>query len=226
MCIRGRSIIKICHVTSVHSALDARIFHKMCASLARAGYETYLIAPGESFEEKGVRVIGAGAKPASRIKRMLFFARHVYRTALKANADIYHLHDPELLPFALKLKRKGKRVIFDSHEDYVASITEKAWIWPPLRGIMAAYAAFTQRRVCSKLDAVICVNSQQFERLKGINPNTYMITNYPIVCEGEPRQPYARTRAVCYAGGILLLELGLESELLNILVQTFKVIHK
>ncbi len=195
--------MKVCHVTSVHPALDARIFHKMCVSLSRAGYETYLAAPGESFEQSGVRVIGAGEKPASRVKRMLFFARKVYKTALAADADIYHLHDPELLPYALKLKRLGKRVIFDSHEDYVASITEKAWIFPPLRRIMAAYAAFTQKRVCARLDAVICVNSAQLERLKRINHNTYMITNYPIVREDGELPPCSRARVVCYAGGIV-----------------------
>ncbi len=37
--------MKICHITSVHSRYDTRIFVKECVSLAKAGYDvTFLIA--------------------------------------------------------------------------------------------------------------------------------------------------------------------------------------
>ena len=34
---------KICHISTVHPAFDDRIFYKECKSLAKAGYEIYLI---------------------------------------------------------------------------------------------------------------------------------------------------------------------------------------
>ena len=43
---------KVCHLTSAHPSNDPRIFHKQCASLAREGYDTYLVARGESREER------------------------------------------------------------------------------------------------------------------------------------------------------------------------------
>ena len=56
-------------------------------------------------------------QPKSRMARMLLTTKRIYKKSLEQDADIYHLHDPELLPYALKLKRKSKCVIFDSHEN-------------------------------------------------------------------------------------------------------------
>ena len=39
---------RVCHLTSVHSSDDTRVFHKECVSLARGGYDVTLFAPGES----------------------------------------------------------------------------------------------------------------------------------------------------------------------------------
>ena len=105
---------KICHVTSVHPADDIRIFHKECGSLSNAGYEVYLVAPEIlNHIRNGIQIIGVLNKPVSRLQRILFYTKRVYKNALWVNADIYHLHDPELLLYALLLKKKGKIVIFD-----------------------------------------------------------------------------------------------------------------
>ncbi len=48
--------------------------------------------------------------------------------ALRANADLYHLHDPELLPGGILLRLLGKRVVFDIHEDLPKQIRIKPWI--------------------------------------------------------------------------------------------------
>ena len=113
---------KVCHMTSVHPPEDVRIFHKECVSLAEAGYEVYLVERGESCEKNGVHIIGLGDLPKNRLKRMTEGAKKVYEKALELDCDIYHFHDPELLPYGLKLKKKGKKVIFDSHENTLEQI--------------------------------------------------------------------------------------------------------
>ena len=55
--------MKVCHISSAHAPNDTRIFHKQCASLARAGYDTTFVVKAKDPQsvgettEKGVRVI-------------------------------------------------------------------------------------------------------------------------------------------------------------------------
>lgn len=119
---------KVCHMTSAHGEEDIRIFHKECTSLANAGYDVYLVERGESREKNGVHIVGVGEILHSRLKRVTEGARRVYEAALGLDCDIYHLHDPELLPYGLKLKNAGKKVIFDSHENYTDQIRDRDYI--------------------------------------------------------------------------------------------------
>src|SRR5699024_4873856 len=128
---------RVCHLTSVHRAEDPRIFHKECTSLVKKGYEVYLVAHGESYIKNKVNIIGVGKKPTSRYKRFIESSQKVYKAAKALQADIYHLHDPELLPYALKLKKTGAKVIFDSHEDYISTITEKDYLPSFTRNLIA-----------------------------------------------------------------------------------------
>lgn len=148
-------MIKVCHMTSVHGAEDVRIFHKECVSLAQAGYEVCLVQCGNSYEKDGVRLVGAGPKPSSRLKRMTSYGRRVYKKALALDAEIYHLHDPELLPYGLKLKRKGKKVVFDSHEIYTLQIPSKSYLPKWVSRVVAwAYAKY-EKYALRHLDAVV-----------------------------------------------------------------------
>lgn len=60
---------------------------------------------------------------SNRFKRMIQGVKSVYSVAININADIYQLHDPELLTVALKLKKHGKKVVFDSHECYLTLLS-------------------------------------------------------------------------------------------------------
>lgn len=151
----GSKAIKVCHMTSAHEPGDQRIFYKECKSLAKAGDEVYLVQRGKSGEEAGVHIVGVGQPSGGRLSRMTTFARKVYEAALALDAELYHLHDPELLPYGLKLKKKGKKVIFDSHELYAVQMANK----PYLPVLVSKCMAWCYRRyecfVFKRIDAVI-----------------------------------------------------------------------
>ncbi len=194
-------MIKICHVTSVHPKEDVRIFHKECVSLAKAGYDVFLVQQGEDGERDGVHLVGFGQIPESRIKRMLFGAKAAYRAAKKVDADVYHLHDPELLPYGKKLKKLGKKVIFDSHEHVTESILEKQWIPMVLRKVICKVYGGFQTRVCRKLDAIVTVTPDLVREFLQINPRTVQVANYPIFQETIIEPTFA-DGYVGFAGGI------------------------
>ena len=196
-------MIKVCHMTSAHGEEDVRIFHKECVSLAKAGYDTYLVERGESREKNGVHIIGVGEIPASRRKRMTEGAKKVYEAARAVDADVYHLHDPELLPYGLKLKKAGKKVIFDSHEHTAEAILEKTWITPLIRmPVYWAYSAY-QSSVCHRLDAVVTVTPHMVDYFKKRNSRTAFVSNYPLL-EEMPAESSSveKVKAIGFAGGV------------------------
>lgn len=152
MSFRGQDLKKVCHITTVHNPFDSRIFHKECRTLALAGYDVVLIAPGPANKavrgtgcHDGIRIVSPG-QAGNRIKRMFFLTWKAYMAASAENADIYHFHDPEFLPWALMLKRKtGKNVIYDIHEDYITSIRQKKYLPSPVRRVLSGIFHYVER---------------------------------------------------------------------------------
>ena len=199
-------MIKVCHMTSAHGEEDVRIFHKECVSLAKAGYDTYLVERGESREKDGVHIVGVGEISKSRRKRMIEGAKKVYEAARAVDADIYHFHDPELLPYGMKLKRAGKKVIFDSHEFYREQMHEKKYLPTWLRNCVAAVYGAYEDHVLRYCDAVISpctLNGKSF--FENRCRRVAIISNAAILGEFfdlyDPNTT-KEDRQVCYVGGL------------------------
>ena len=79
----------------------------------------------------------------------------VLEHALKLNADIYHIHDPELLKIVKPLKRKGKKVVYDVHEDLPRQILSKHWIPGILRKLISITTEVYENRISKKCDYII-----------------------------------------------------------------------
>lgn len=196
--------IRACHMTSAHGAEDVRIFHKECVSLAQAGYEVYLVERGESYDKNGVHIVGVGELPGGRLKRMTEGAKRVYETALALDCDLYHFHDPELLPYGLKLKKKGKKVIFDSHELTREQIKRKPYLPKWLAGLIAAVYTAYENAVLKRLDGVVFPCP-----VEGVFPlpgkNTAFVNNVPRLSELYDRfDPTAEKErdAICTVGSL------------------------
>ncbi|MGI6669068.1 MAG: glycosyltransferase [Acetivibrionales bacterium] len=195
---------KVCHITSVHNRYDVRIFKKECTSLAKVGYDVTLLVNDNQPDEiiNDVRIISSDFVPGNRLSRMIYSNKYLYKKAIEIDAEIYHIHDPELLPVGNKLKRKGKKVIFDSHENYGEQIKGKTWIPKILRNSVSTVFEKYEKYSVKKYNAVISVSPNIVERFVKINPNSIMITNYPIVRDEEIKPMQNPLNAICFAGGI------------------------
>ena len=109
------------HLTSVHRPRDVRIFHKeaRAAAGARAPARGSRRPPRAGPRAPPGWPPGGGwrARPGAR------------------DADLYHVHDPELLPAALWLARaSGRPVVYDVHEYLGQTTRTKRWLpGPPAR---------------------------------------------------------------------------------------------
>jgi len=114
---------KIVHITTVHPTFDTRIFRNECVSLAKEGYEVYLICPHNKCESvEGVKIIPI-IKYNGMYERLFTAPKMAIKECLKIQADLYHFHDPELLfYFARFAKKFHKNVVWDAHENYEETI--------------------------------------------------------------------------------------------------------
>lgn len=200
--------MRVCHFTCAHEATDTRVFQKECVSLAKAGYDVYLVAPNAISEDKeGVHVVGMSVSNRHPVYRLLYSSKLIYRKALEIDADVYHFHDIELFSYGVKLKQKGKKVIFDSHENWIGYIDTITWL--PL--LVKKYMSWTIRRMyrkhLSEFDAVITVSPHIVDLLKQYSSKVYLVTNFPIIqtseiCITDKDEFVSRKNRICYAGTV------------------------
>ena len=147
---------KVCILTSVHPALDTRIFFREASTLAEAGYDVALIARHKKDETiNGIKIIHLNGSK-NRFFRFLSSFTTVLPKAMRQKAGIYHFHDPELIPACLLLKAlTGAKIIYDIHENIPKQILSKPWIPKPLRSIISFLVNLIQRSSMPVFDRII-----------------------------------------------------------------------
>lgn len=197
-------LIKVCHFTSVHPSLDTRIFVKQCCSLAEAGFEVNLVVANAVSEVRNsVNIIGVKSNASSRIVRFIKTGYIVYKAAKNVNADIYHFHDPELLFWAYLLKRKGKTVVYDVHEDLPRQILTKHYIPLFLRKLVSFIAEKTENMFAASMSAIVTVTTHIQKRFLNVNKNSIILFNYPLLSEFSSEISNATDRKyVSYVGSL------------------------
>lgn len=196
--------MRIVHLSTQHTPLDVRIFHKECRTLAAAGHEVHLLvgdAPDSAIDGvqfHRVRKPTTAFRPGRIGQRLL----GVLRQARALRGHVFHFHDPELIIVGLLLKRRGARVIYDVHEDApreaLSLNKDRPWngrfksaAWWLLEG--------AARRVC---DAFVCATPAIARRFPP--ERTVTVQNYPLLEEFAPPGCTERTSEafLVYVGGI------------------------
>lgn len=178
--------MKICHITVAHRRYDARIYLRESSALANHGHEVLLIcADGKDNEiRNGVQIISFTKTPMSKLSRfkLLLINRRFVKYLCSLPVDVYQFHDIELLEVGRKLKKLNKKVIFDSHENWIHIIPE---YFPKSKLIQnfirTRIVPYYYNRVVSQFDAVLSVSPNMVSELKKYNENTYFVPNYPSI---------------------------------------------
>jgi len=196
---------KVVHLSSVHSAFDTRIFHKECKSLARAGYQVVFVVPHDKDEVvDGVR-IKAVPKPRKRLSRMTKTAWKVYREAVRQKANVYHFHDPELIPVGLILKARGKRVVYDMHEDTSKVLFSRDYLPSCLRPFLSRLAESAENTTAGFFSCLVAATPSIAERFTARNRYVVVLHNFPRLQELAPTtdgQWNLRAHSVAYVGDL------------------------
>lgn len=197
--------MRVCMITSVHQATDGRIFHKEARTLAEAGFAVTVIAPGARDDEwNGVQILGVPS-PRSRLVRMTKTCMQLFRRARAQRADVYHFHDPELVPWAVILRLLTRAtVVYDIHERR-SDTTRREWIPPLLRGPISVAFNFTDRLLTHAVNhlvlaAPVCLEGYEW------HPSKTLVRNYPLMAAWTAQEaPYESrwlAKTAIYAGAI------------------------
>jgi glycosyltransferase involved in cell wall biosynthesis len=129
------------------------------------------------------------------------------RAAMSERADVYHFHDPELIPLGLALKvlRPSSAVIYDVHEDYPAMMLEKYWLPTRSRPFVAMAVRAAQLAASLCLDGIVTADPGVEKDFWAVAPDRKIVYyNFPALSVFEvasQSQPESKADLV-YIGGM------------------------
>jgi glycosyltransferase involved in cell wall biosynthesis len=195
--------LRVCHITTVHPVKDARIFYRMCQALTAKGLSVVLIAASAAVEDPAVRMSAWNVRIAHARRRQRL--RLALQAAVAEHADVYHFHDPELIPLglALKVRRPSAAVVYDVHEDYPAMMHEKYWLPRSLRPLVALGARVANVTAGLCFDGIVTADpsvGQDFSPIAG--SKTLVYYNFPPLEVFALSEPIRPTADLVYVGGM------------------------
>lgn len=200
----GRLVKTVCHISSVHHARDVRISLKECAALAADHWEVHLVAPGKlEAGTSGIRHHPLDASRGGRLRRVFLRGYRAYRMASNLRADVYHFHDPELIPFGLLLRGSGSRVIYDVHENVPQDVLSKDWIAPVFREPVAMLMHLVEWFSAKVFTGIVAATPTIALRFPP--ERTEVVQNFPILSEftrGSSHPYLQREPFFAYVGGL------------------------
>lgn len=196
----------VCHVISGYFRDDARVFLRQSKSLHANGFKVSILTNDGKGPEtlQGIPIYDAD-RPWPRWKTLLFAKRQLLRKAIEIDADIYQLHSPELLPLGLALKRMGKAVVYDAHEDMPRHLLEKEWLPHFTRKIMSVAFERYLLFALARFNEVVSPHSHVVEDFQKILGKGILIANFPLIgYDWETSREHYRQRSgiVCYSGTV------------------------
>jgi hypothetical protein len=200
--------MKIIHFTTVHPRTDTRIRVKEAVSIAttiNANLSLYVQDGKESERDKasGIPIVNTGSKIENRIARMTKGSFRMLQAIRRAQPDVAHFHDPELIPVGLALKLLGIKVVYDVHENVPEIIMKRDYIPVWIRKAISFSMAGLEKAAARVFNRIVVVTPAIGRRFPG--HKTVLVQNFPIKKEliSIHSKPYEdRPADFAYVGGL------------------------
>lgn len=202
---------RVCHISSVHSGVEIRIVRKELATLAQAGYDAHLVIPASDQEATEIRSLGINITQLPRgastghLRRMLARGAMATHLARKTQSDLYHFHDPELIPYGLALKAMGNRVVMDVHEDFAGMILHKEWIPNSARHWVSNATRRVELFSAARFDAVVSAVPFLGGIFDPYAKRSAVVGNFPFIDElanSQADAPWSHRKKIAYVGAV------------------------
>ncbi|MEW6217204.1 MAG: glycosyltransferase family 4 protein [Candidatus Bipolaricaulota bacterium] len=195
---------KVTILNVAHPRWDHRIWGKEAITLKEAGIlRAYEVADGLGDAQRdGVEIVDHGGLEGRGFWPRVRLVARVARRIRAERGEVIHFHDAVFLPGALWLKLRGRRIVYDVHEDYPRQVLN--WELPSVirRGMSATY--WMLELIAGRLfDGIVAATPRIAARFP--SRKTVLVQNYPVPAEFDPHQklPYAeRPPVIAYVGGI------------------------
>lgn len=197
--------MRVLLLSTTFGRFDSRIFYREAKALADAGHDVTILCSDLGKEElvDRINIISTYKQLSGRLNRFLFTIPRIKRRVKTLPFDIVQISNPESLPLAKYFKKRGKKVIFDSREDYSAFITEKPWIPRFLRKLVAFFYEKYENSCLKYIDSVVVVTPFIQERFAQKHPRVNTVTNYPLLTEEvDNKTEISSVFNICFFGTI------------------------
>ena len=174
--------MRVCMLTSLHSAKDDRIFFKEALSLKDKGFDVSILclADGDGFiKDMAGNVLNLGLESCIRSDGINIYCvqkeqgslekilhkigkgttwKNYITKAGEIAADVYHAHEPQTAFIGMQIqKNTNAKLIYDAHEPWIFSRSVKEWILkklclPRLKNIITANQITEQSLLGEKSD--------------------------------------------------------------------------
>ncbi len=166
---------------------------------------TLIVAGAKTRRVSGVAIEGVPVFHSSRWIRSTWTAFRVVMRARRVRAQVYHFHDPELLPWAMILRWNGACVIYDAHEDYAEDLRKRPYLWKTTSSFLIGAVHRVERWCARRMSGVIGATDFIAGKFAIYCKKVAAIRNFPRTDElyAAPAEALRDSRRVAYVGNIM-----------------------
>lgn len=200
-------LIPVCHISTVHSSYDDRIYYKEVKSLADQGFKVFLIIRNDKNEVRNKVQIQRVPEQMGILRRFFFDLIVAPIKVLRTRAQVVHFHDPELIFTGLILKLFRKKVIYDIHELVYYQIGDRRLY--NLNSVIQKIYLLFEFLALKYFDLIILAEegylSYYLRKYQGQSDKIKVISNFPVVQLINSVKPLPNTSkklVLIYVGGL------------------------